>query len=92
MKSARTDNEGLVVEELPQGSARLIFVTPSHQFPSGVVMSLNRRLELLQWAARTGSWIFEDDYDTEFHSAEKPLPALRSLDVADRVLYVFGLK
>ena len=88
VKSARTDNEGLVVEELPQGSARLIFVTPSHQFPSGVVMSLNRRLELLQWAARTGSWIFEDDYDTEFHSADKPLPALRSLDVADRVLYV----
>jgi GntR family transcriptional regulator / MocR family aminotransferase len=66
----------------------LTFVTPSHQFPSGVVMTLNRRLELLKWAAKTGSWIFEDDYDTEFHAGNRPLPALRSLDLADRVLYV----
>jgi GntR family transcriptional regulator / MocR family aminotransferase len=88
VKSARTDDEGLVVEELPQRPTRLVFVTPSHQFPSGVVMSLQRRLQLLQWAARTGSWIFEDDYDTEFHAGDRPLPALRSLDLADRVLYV----
>jgi GntR family transcriptional regulator/MocR family aminotransferase len=88
VKSARTDAEGLVVSELPQRATRLVFVTPSHQFPSGVVMTLNRRLELLKWAARTGSWIFEDDYDTEFHAGGRPLPALRSLDLADRVLYV----
>ncbi|HEV7356847.1 MAG TPA: PLP-dependent aminotransferase family protein [Steroidobacteraceae bacterium] len=88
VKSARTDEEGLVVSELPQRPTRLVFVTPSHQFPSGVVMTLNRRLELLKWAARTGSWIFEDDYDTEFHAGNRPLPALRSLDLADRVLYV----
>jgi GntR family transcriptional regulator/MocR family aminotransferase len=88
VKSARTDDQGLVVRELSQGPSRLLFVTPSHQFPSGVVMTLNRRLELLKWAARTGSWIFEDDYDTEFHSGDRPLPALRSLDLADRVLYV----
>jgi GntR family transcriptional regulator/MocR family aminotransferase len=88
VKSARTDAEGLVVSELPQRATRLVFVTPSHQFPSGVVMTLNRRLELLKWAGRTGSWIFEDDYDTEFHAGGRPLPALRSLDLADRVLYV----
>jgi GntR family transcriptional regulator / MocR family aminotransferase len=88
VRSGRTDEEGLVVRELPQRRTRLVFVTPSHQFPSGVVMTLNRRLELLQWAARTGSWIFEDDYDTEFHAGGRPLPALRSLDLADRVLYV----
>lgn len=88
VRSARTDDEGLVVRDLPQGATRLVFVTPSHQFPSGVVMSLNRRLELLKWAAKTASWIFEDDYDTEFHSGDRPLPALRSLDLADRVLYV----
>jgi GntR family transcriptional regulator/MocR family aminotransferase len=88
VRSGRTDEEGLVVQELPQRPTRLVFVTPSHQFPSGVVMTLNRRLELLQWAARTGSWIFEDDYDTEFHAGGRPLPALRSLDLADRVLYV----
>ena len=88
VKSGRTDEQGLVVSELPQRATRLVFVTPSHQFPSGVVMTLSRRLELLKWAARTGSWIFEDDYDTEFHAGGRPLPALRSLDLADRVLYV----
>jgi GntR family transcriptional regulator/MocR family aminotransferase len=88
VKSMRTDEQGLVVSELPQRSTRLIFVTPSHQFPSGVAMSLNRRLELLKWASKTGSWIFEDDYDSEFHAGDRPLPALRSLDLADRVLYV----
>jgi GntR family transcriptional regulator / MocR family aminotransferase len=88
VKSARTDEQGLVIDELPQRSTRLIFVTPSHQFPSGVAMTLNRRLQLLKWAAKTGSWIFEDDYDTEFHAGDRPLPALRSLDLADRVLYV----
>ena len=88
VRSARTDDEGLVIGELPQRRTKLVFVTPSHQFPSGVVMSLNRRLELLKWAARTGSWIFEDNYDTEFHAGGRPLPALRSLDLADRVLYV----
>jgi GntR family transcriptional regulator/MocR family aminotransferase len=86
--SGRTDHEGLVVAELTRRATRLAFVTPSHQFPSGVVMSLARRLELLKWAARTGSWIFEDDYDTEFHLDDRSLPALRTLDLTDRVLYV----
>jgi GntR family transcriptional regulator/MocR family aminotransferase len=86
--SGRTDHEGLVVGELKRRPTRLVFVTPSHQFPSGVVMSLARRLELLKWAARTGSWIFEDDYDTEFHLDDRSLPALRTLDLTDRVLYV----
>jgi GntR family transcriptional regulator / MocR family aminotransferase len=86
--SVRTDHQGLVIQELPRRATRLLLVTPSHQFPSGVVMTLARRLELLRWATRTGSWIFEDDYDTEFHSGVRPLPALRSLDLADRVLYV----
>jgi GntR family transcriptional regulator/MocR family aminotransferase len=88
VKSARTDEQGLVVDELPQRSTRLVFVTPSHQFPSGVAMTLSRRLQLLKWAAQTGCWIFEDDYDTEFHAGDRPVPALRSLDLADRVLYV----
>jgi GntR family transcriptional regulator/MocR family aminotransferase len=86
--SCRIDQEGLVVSELPRARIRLTFVTPSHQFPSGVVMTLGRRLQLLQWATRTGSWILEDDYDTEFHSGDKPLPTLRTLDLAGRVIYV----
>ena len=84
----RTDHHGLVVSELPRRPTRLILVTPSHQFPSGVVMTIERRLELLKRAAAMDSWIFEDDYDSEFHSGDRPLPALRSLDLADRVLYV----
>ena len=84
----RTDHHGLVVSELPRQPTRLILVTPSHQFPSGVVMTTERRLQLLKQATLTDSWILEDDYDSEFHSGDRPLPALRSLDLADRVLYV----
>lgn len=67
--------------------ARLAYVTPSHQFPLGVVMSLRRRLELLEWAAFTGAWILEDDYDSEFRYGGRPLTALQGLDTGGRVIY-----
>lgn len=67
--------------------ARLAMVTPSHQFPLGVALDLSRRLSLLAWASRAGGWIIEDDYDGEFRYNSKPLPALKSLDEGDRVLY-----
>ncbi|BCT91515.1 GntR family transcriptional regulator [Lysobacter helvus] len=82
------DTDGLCVDQLPSASPRLICVTPSHQFPSGAVMSLPRRLELLQYARQHHSWILEDDYDGEFRYDSKPLAALRSLDRDGRVLYV----
>jgi GntR family transcriptional regulator/MocR family aminotransferase len=63
-------------------------VTPSHQFPSGAVMSIERRMALLDHADRHGTWIIEDDYDGEFRFAGPPLPALRSLDTSGRVLYI----
>jgi GntR family transcriptional regulator/MocR family aminotransferase len=65
----------------------LAVVTPSHQCPLGVTLSLSRRLELLAWAAKTGAWIVEDDYDSEVRYRGHPLPALKSLDEADRVFY-----
>ncbi|HET9743637.1 MAG TPA: PLP-dependent aminotransferase family protein [Terriglobales bacterium] len=68
--------------------ARLAYVTPSHQYPTGVVLSLERRLALLEWAARAGSWIIEDDYDGEFRHHGQPLTALYSLDSQARVIYV----
>jgi GntR family transcriptional regulator/MocR family aminotransferase len=68
--------------------ARLAVVTPTHQFPLGVTMSLARRVALLKWAAATHAWIVEDDYDSEFRYQGRPLPALKSLDRGDRVLYV----
>jgi GntR family transcriptional regulator/MocR family aminotransferase len=67
--------------------ARLAIVTPSHQCPLGVTLSLPRRLELLAWAAKTRAWIVEDDYDSEFRYLGRPLPALKSLDDTGRVLY-----
>jgi GntR family transcriptional regulator/MocR family aminotransferase len=67
--------------------ARMAVVTPSHQAPLGVSMTLARRLQLLEWASRAGAWIVEDDYDGEYRYAGPPLPALKSLDTQDRVLY-----
>ncbi len=83
-----TDESGIVTSELRRHRARLICVTPSHQFPSGAVLTLERRLELLDIAASDGSWILEDDYDSEFHYHGRPLAALRSLDLSARVVYV----
>jgi GntR family transcriptional regulator/MocR family aminotransferase len=68
--------------------ARLAYVTPSHQFPLGATMSAARRIELLQWAARTGSWIVEDDYDSEYRYGGRPITALQGLDTDARVIYV----
>lgn len=68
--------------------ARLACVTPSHQFPLGVTMSLSRRLKLLEWAERAGAWIVEDDYDSEFRYVGRPLASLQGLDRNGRVLYI----
>ncbi|HVI57262.1 MAG TPA: PLP-dependent aminotransferase family protein [Luteimonas sp.] len=88
MHTTAVDREGLVCDALPPGGAKLVCVTPSHQFPTGAVMSLRRRMALLEYAARHEAWIFEDDYDGEFRYDGKPLAALRSLDEGDRVIYV----
>ncbi|WP_321801572.1 PLP-dependent aminotransferase family protein [Caballeronia sp. J97] len=83
------DHEGLDVDAgiALDAGARLAFVTPSHQSPLGVTLSLARRMKLLDWASRAGSWIVEDDYDSEFRYVGRPLPALKSLDRDDRVIY-----
>ncbi|MFI6504951.1 PLP-dependent aminotransferase family protein [Nonomuraea typhae] len=81
------DEQGLDVAALP-GSARLVYVTPSHQFPLGVPMSLARRTALLEWARHRNAVIIEDDYDSEFRFGERPLEPLQSLDGAGRVVYV----
>ncbi|MCP3102039.1 PLP-dependent aminotransferase family protein [Myxococcus sp. K15C18031901] len=83
------DGEGLQVEvgvsRAPR--ARLAYVTPSHQYPLGVTMSLSRRLALLEHARASGMWLFEDDYDSEFRYATRPVAAIQGMDVAGRVLY-----
>lgn len=84
------DAAGLdVAQGLAMGpDARVVYVSPSHQYPTGATLSLDRRMALLDWAARTGAWILEDDYDSEFRYAGRPLTALHGLDTASRVLYV----
>ncbi|WLG84869.1 PLP-dependent aminotransferase family protein [Pseudomonas cucumis] len=83
------DSEGIDCTELAGLSdCRLAYVTPSHQYPTGVVMSLARRLELLAWAERTQGWIVEDDYDGEYRYSGAPLAPLAALDRQGRVLYV----
>jgi GntR family transcriptional regulator / MocR family aminotransferase len=81
------DVDGLVVEALP-AEARLIYTTPTHQFPLGVVMSAQRRAELLTWAARNRAVVIEDDYDSEFRYTGRPIEPLRALDQRGLVLYV----
>ena len=83
------DDEGLSVAEARSRAPtpRLIFVTPSHQHPLGVTMSLRRRLELLQIAQQTQAWVLEDDYDSEFRYSGRPLPALQGLDGGGQVIY-----
>ncbi len=84
------DAEGIVVSEGVERApnARLAYVSPSHQFPLGAMMSLPRRLALLEWAVRAGAWILEDDFDSEFRYGGVPLASLQGLDTMDRVIYV----
>jgi GntR family transcriptional regulator/MocR family aminotransferase len=81
------DEEGLMVEKLPPG-VRIICVTPSHQFPLGVSMSMRRREALIEFAREHGAVIIEDDYDGEFRYEGSPLAALRAAEAADVVFYV----
>jgi GntR family transcriptional regulator/MocR family aminotransferase len=87
---APVDADGVRVDLVARARrrARMIYVTPSHQFPLGVPMSLSRRLALLRWAADARAWIFEDDYDSEFRYGTRPIPCLHGLDGDGRVIYV----
>ena len=84
------DKEGLNVAAgiLRCRKARAAIVTPSHQFPFGVTMSAQRRLQLLDWAQNTGAWIIEDDYDSEYRYESSPIASLQGLDLNRRVIYV----
>lgn len=89
------DKNGIVVDKLKQHereregfSPQLVYVTPSHQSPTGVVLSVPRRLELISWAKRVGAYIVEDDYDSEYRYKGRPIPALAGLDHAGAVIYI----
>jgi len=84
------DEAGLNISAVATGSAsaRLAYVTPSHQYPLGVTMSASRRQALLDWATRTRAWILEDDYDSEYRYTKRPLAALQGMDRNGRVIYI----
>jgi len=84
------DQDGMMVAAGTQkhANARAAYVTPSHQFPTGAVMSMRRRLELLSWAEEHDAWIIEDDYDSEFRYVGRPLASLQGIDASSRVIYI----
>ncbi|WP_296743540.1 PLP-dependent aminotransferase family protein, partial [Mesorhizobium sp.] len=84
------DAHGINVDMLAERAEtiRAVYVTPSHQYPTGAVLSMARRLALIDWAAAKGAWILEDDYDSEFRYDDRPLAALQGVDEHDRVIYL----
>jgi len=84
------DQQGMNIGEIIQNGphARAVYITPSHQYPMGSTMSAARRMLLLKWAARTGAWIIEDDYDSEYRFGSRPIAALQGLDTGARVIYI----
>lgn len=85
---AAVDDQGMDIDAAERQCRRpkLIYVTPAHQFPLGATMPIARRLSLLEWADRSGAWIFEDDYDSEYRFSGRPMPALQGLDHRDSVI------
>ena len=81
------DSEGININSVKDENVKLIITTPSNQFPLGIKMSLNRRLEVLEWAAKQNSLIIEEDHDHEFCNLENPIPSIFSLDQESRVIY-----
>jgi GntR family transcriptional regulator/MocR family aminotransferase len=84
------DSEGFRLPSIPDSKARvrMVYVTPAHQYPLGMTMSMARRLALLEWAKQANGWILEDDYDSEYRYSGRPLAALQGIDPNGRVIYV----
>jgi len=82
------DDNGIKLEDLEESKARLVYTTPSHQYPTGVIMPISNRLKLLKWAQEKDALIIEDDYDSELSYENRPIPALQGLDTNDKVIYL----
>ncbi len=84
------DDDGVNVSELEEKKADILHITPSHHYPTGIVMPISRRYELLSWASKgENRYIIEDDYDSELRLSGQPIPTLQSIDVlADKVIYM----
>lgn len=80
--------EGLSIKHLKETTASLVYITPSHQYPTGVAMPISKRMELLSWAQKYQGYIIEDDYDSEMSYYNRPIPSLQGLDTHGKVVYV----
>lgn len=81
------EKDGISIDSIQDLHAELLYLTPSHQFPTGVVLSIAKRHKLLQWAFNTNTYLIEDDYDSELRYDTNPIPSLQSLDIHDRTIY-----
>ena len=82
------NNDGININELYKSKAKIVYLTPSHQYPKGVTIPIANRLKLLLWAQKVDGYILEDDYDTELNYYNKPIPSLQGLDKNQRVIYL----
>ncbi|WP_285769204.1 PLP-dependent aminotransferase family protein [Peribacillus sp. SI8-4] len=82
------EHDGMDIERLRESTASVAYITPSHQFPYGMVLPIQKRLSLLEWANHTESFIIEDDYDSEFRYQGRPIPSLKALDTKGNVIYL----
>ncbi|MEH7176983.1 PLP-dependent aminotransferase family protein [Neobacillus vireti] len=86
--STPLDEDGININQLKNSAASVVYVTPSHQFPYGMIMPISRRMELLKWAEGKNGYIIEDDYDGEYRFKGKPIPSLQGLDTKGNVVYL----
>ena len=82
------ENDGVSIDHIQRLRDTLLYVTPSHQFPMGSILPISKRLELIEWAAQSGSYIIEDDYDSELRYQSRPIPSLQSIDNSDHTIYL----
>jgi GntR family transcriptional regulator / MocR family aminotransferase len=88
LRGIDVDAHGMMTDQLAQASGRLAYVTPTHQYPLGGLLTVARRRQLLAWAHSNQAWIIEDDYDSEYRYTVRPEPTLKSMDENERVIYV----
>ncbi|MDC0932504.1 PLP-dependent aminotransferase family protein [Arcobacteraceae bacterium] len=88
IKRIPVDDNGINIDQLKKSNAQLVYITPSHQFPTGVTMPIANRIKLLEWAKKNDSMILEDDYDSELNYDNRPIPSLQGLDRNQKVVYI----
>jgi len=88
IEKIKVDNQGINLDELKKAKSKLVYLTPSHQYPTGVAIPISNRIKLLQWAVEKDALIIEDDYDSELSFNNRPIPSLQGLDNNGRVIYI----